>query len=100
MLLRAFSECRSATCHCRQSAAVDLVPHHGVVSMHLFEQLPTRLLNSGSGDDSPAGSPSHRASSDVHPRSFEPGHLDDFKHQVERKQREVSELVLDIRIKG
>jgi hypothetical protein len=34
-------------CHCRQSAAVDLVPHHGVVSMHLFEQLPTLLLNSG-----------------------------------------------------
>jgi hypothetical protein len=25
--------------------------------------------------------------------------MDDFKHQVERKQREVSELVLDIRIK-
>jgi hypothetical protein len=35
-------------------------------------------------------------SSDVHPRSVEPGHLDDFKHQVERKQREVSELVLDM----
>jgi hypothetical protein len=30
-------------------------------------------------------------SSDVHPRSFELGHLDDFRHQVERKQREVSE---------
>jgi hypothetical protein len=29
--------------------------------------------------------------SDVHPRSFEPGHLDDFKHRVERKLREVSE---------
>jgi hypothetical protein len=54
----------------------------------------------GSGDDSPAGSSSHGVSSDVHPRSVEPGHLDDFKHQVERKQREVSELVLDIRIKG
>ena len=38
VLLRAFSECRPAPCHCRQSAAVDLVPHHGVAIMCLFEQ--------------------------------------------------------------
>jgi hypothetical protein len=33
--------------HHRQSAAVDLVPHHGVVTLHLLEQLPTLLLNAG-----------------------------------------------------
>jgi hypothetical protein len=47
-----------------------------------------------------AGSSSPGVPSDVHPRSFEPGHLDGFKHQVERKQREVSEPVFGHQDKG
>jgi hypothetical protein len=100
MLLRALSECRFATCHCHQSAAVDLVPHHGVVSMHLFEQLPTLLLNSGR-ETTRRLVPLRTVCPPICiPDRLRPDHLDDFKHQLERKQREVSEPVCGHQDKG
>jgi hypothetical protein len=68
--------------------------------MHLFEQLPTLLLNSGPETTRWLVPLCTVFPPMCIPDRLSPGHLDDFKHQLERKYREVSEPVLGHQDKG
>jgi hypothetical protein len=83
--------CRPTARHCRQSAAVDLMPHQGVAAKSPFERVLPMSPHSVLAEDLRVRPPGEAVPSAMHASSLELDHLSGFKRWAERKCREVSE---------
>ena len=82
---------RPTTHHCRQSAAVGPMPHHGVAARSPFERALPMSLHRADRKTCGQALLARKCPSATAFFALQLDHLSDFKRRAERKRREVSE---------